>query len=269
MTNFLLTCDDGYNAPGLLASKKAVEDLGDVFVYATEKQQSGGGSRITIGKPIKFYQRRLLDGTPCISVDGTPIDTLWLALYHDLKGKKIDLCISGINVGEQISNKSIILSGTCSAAFFAATNGIPSIAIGYVAKDEKIKYIDHNKRKSHDGFEIMFEYHKKVLRAIVRWVLENGMQGADWLNVNIPANPTTRVRVVKTSRIDYYINLLEKKEGEFTIFGYPRSDITFPKETDACEIKDAIVITPCSIDFTHHPSLKRIKRLEDELKLEV
>lgn len=262
---FLLTCDDGYNAPGLLAVKKAVEDLGDVFVYATEKQQTCGGSKLSAFKRVKYYKRKMLDGTPCTSVNGTPIDCIWLALFHDLKDRKIDLCISGINIGQNVSNQSIILSGTFSSAFYTAVSGIPSIAIGYAVEKENMKYLEYSSR-NHEGFEHVFEFPKKVVRTIVEWILENGMGGTKLWNINIPSKPTKKVRVVRMSEVGYYDNRVTKTENDFFIYGHPKST-EFPKDTDTFGIKDSIVITPCTIDFTHIPSLQKLKKIEKQLKI--
>lgn len=263
LVRFLLTCDDGYNSPGLLASKKAVENLGEVYVYATETQNTAGGSKMTVNKPVKYYKRKLLDGTECISVDGTPVDVVRLALLHDLKDKKPDFVISGINIGEQISNSAIIMSGTCSAAFMASCMGIPSLAFGYTPDNEEIKYIHHT---NHNGFEHMFDFPQKVEEKIVKWVLKNNLMGADWLNINIPTKKTDKIKVVHAIRDGYYDNGIDKKKDHFFNIGLPFKNKTFPEDSDAEWIKNAVTIVPCHVDFTDHEKLKRLKVLENELK---
>ena len=48
----LLSNDDGITASGILASKKAVEDLCDTYVVAPETQQSGIGHALTLYEPL-------------------------------------------------------------------------------------------------------------------------------------------------------------------------------------------------------------------------
>ncbi len=264
MVKFLLTCDDGYNSPGLLASKKAVEDLGEVYVYATETQNTAGGSRMTINKPVKYYKRELLDGSECISVDGTPVDVVRLALLHDLVDNKPDFVISGINIGEQISNSAIIMSGTCSAAFMASCFGVPSLAFGYTPENEEIKYIHHT---DHEGFEHMFDFPQKVEEKIMKWVLNNGLMGADWWNINIPTKRSKKVKIVNAIRTGYYDDGIDKKKEYFLNIGLPYKNKKFPENSDAKCIKNAVTIVPCHADFTDHQTLKRLKVLENELKI--
>ena len=44
----LISNDDGVNASGILAAKKAVEDLCETIIVAPETQQSGIGHALTL-----------------------------------------------------------------------------------------------------------------------------------------------------------------------------------------------------------------------------
>ncbi|MBL7170154.1 MAG: 5'/3'-nucleotidase SurE [Candidatus Aenigmarchaeota archaeon] len=265
MVRFLLTCDDGWNAPGLLASKKAVEDLGEVHIYATEEQHTGSGSKGTFFKPVKFYQKKMLDNHPVISIEGTPVDAVAFGI-SELKNKKIDLVISGINIGENISTPSFFMSGTCSAAFFAASRGIPSIAVSLKHEKEEEKYNDF---KNHDGFENTFDFSVKALKKIVEFILKNGLNTKGYWNINIPSHKTSKIMFVKSSTKPYYKDNVDKNSDTFVLSGLPVSHDKFLEDTDAGALKDSITITPIDLDFTDHSSLKRMKKLENELKLEV
>ena len=48
--NILISNDDGVFAPGILALKQAIEDLGNVTVVAPDKNNSSVGRRLTLFK---------------------------------------------------------------------------------------------------------------------------------------------------------------------------------------------------------------------------
>jgi len=53
----LITNDDGVNSSGIMAAKKAVEDLGTIDVVAPATQQSGIGHALTLFEPIRSQQQ--------------------------------------------------------------------------------------------------------------------------------------------------------------------------------------------------------------------
>ena len=62
------------------------------------------------------------------AVEGTPADSVKIAVHTLLENRKIDLLISGINQGANTAI-NIIYSGTVSAATEGTILGIPSIAM--------------------------------------------------------------------------------------------------------------------------------------------
>ena len=94
----LLSNDDGVTASGILAAKKAVEDLCDVCVVAPERQQSGIGHAITLYEPIRLNEFTLKDGSMGYGISGTPTDAVTIGLFQ-LLDEKPDIMISGINTG--------------------------------------------------------------------------------------------------------------------------------------------------------------------------
>ena len=51
----LITNDDGYNASGLTSLVESVKDLGEVFIVAPDRPQSGMGHAITVNDPLKCF----------------------------------------------------------------------------------------------------------------------------------------------------------------------------------------------------------------------
>lgn len=110
---FLLTNDDGYNAPGILLLKDKLLKYGEVVIVAPDKHMSGKASSITLGEWLKVDK---IDDTT-FAVHGTPTDCTNLALaglYIDC-----DVVVSGCNNGPNLSY-DVLLSGTIGACFGAA-----------------------------------------------------------------------------------------------------------------------------------------------------
>jgi 5'-nucleotidase len=63
----LLTNDDGVHAPGLWAAARALRQVGEVFVVAPDREQSGVGSSLTLRSPLRI-RGLLVD--PYLSDDG-------------------------------------------------------------------------------------------------------------------------------------------------------------------------------------------------------
>src|ERR1700753_3374803 len=165
----LVVNDDGITAPGIKALMDVMKDLGRVVVVAPDSPQSGMGHAITIGKPLRFDKVDIYEGVEMYRCSGTPVDCVKLAVNSVFKGKKPDLCVSGINHG--LNNSiNVLYSGTMSAAVEGAIESIPSI--GY----------------SLDDFTLQadFSHCIKFVKTIAGQVLKNGLPAATLLNVNFP-----------------------------------------------------------------------------------
>ena len=111
----LISNDDGITASGILASKKAVEDLCDIYVVAPQTQQSGIGHALTLYEPLRVNEYTLKDGSVGYGVSGTPTDAVTLALFEIMK-ETPDIMISGINTGFNLGQAELTTSGTLGAA---------------------------------------------------------------------------------------------------------------------------------------------------------
>jgi 5'-nucleotidase len=130
----LLTNDDGWNAPGLLALHEAARSLGDCRVIAPEEAQSGCGHRVTTHGPILLRR----PNAHCIAVSGTPADCVRLALYQLAPG--VDWVLSGINAGGNLG-MDVHHSGTVAAVREGAIHGIAGIALSqYIARGRPIDW---------------------------------------------------------------------------------------------------------------------------------
>ena len=97
--------------------------LGEVSVVAPDAERSAVGHAITTITPLRVKEVTLEDGLVGYAVNGTPADSVKLAVGAILK-ERPDLVVSGINLGPNTAT-NIIYSGTVSAATEARILGIP------------------------------------------------------------------------------------------------------------------------------------------------
>lgn len=165
----LVVNDDGITAPGIKVLIEEMLKIGKVVVVAPDSPQSGMGHAITIGRPLRLDQIDLYEGVEMYKCSGTPVDCVKLAVHKVFKGKKPDLCVSGINHG--LNNSiNVLYSGTMSAAVEGAIEGIPSI--GFSLDDF--------------SYHADFEGCRSYVRAVAEQVLKNGLALGTLLNVNFP-----------------------------------------------------------------------------------
>ncbi len=179
----LVTNDDGITAKGIATLVDIVRPLGEVVVVAPDSPQSGQGHAITIKDPLRLKPSKQFEGIVAFECSGTPVDCVKLANNVALKGRQIDLCVSGINHGSNAA-VNILYSGTMSAAMEASLEGINSI--GFSLLD-----FSHNAD---------FEQSRKFVTKIIKDVLEKGLEECNLLNVNIPKLPEAEIKGIKVCR---------------------------------------------------------------------
>lgn len=166
---FVLTNDDGIDAPGIWALQAALKlALGDAgTVVAPQAHHSGCSHQVTSNRPIQVIQRAVGE----YAIAGTPADCTRLALRHLCPEAKFVL--SGINAGGNLG-ADVYVSGTVAAVREAALNRVPGIAFSHFM--QRGRTID---------WEVAARLAAKVLAAVL--VLP-GKPGTFW-NVNLPHLP--------------------------------------------------------------------------------
>ena len=124
--HLLVSNDDGYLAPGLLALVKALKPLGKITVIAPEQNHSGASNSLTLSRPLSVHRVAGGERDGFLFVNGTPTDCVHIALTGFLQ-EMPDLVISGINQGENMG-EDVLYSGTVAAAIEGVMFGIPAIA---------------------------------------------------------------------------------------------------------------------------------------------
>ncbi|WP_405275487.1 5'/3'-nucleotidase SurE [Methanobrevibacter sp.] len=249
----LISNDDGITASGILAAKKAVDDLCDTYVVAPEQQQSGIGHALTLNEPLRINEHTLRDGSIGYGVTGTPTDAVTLALF-EIMDEKPDIMISGINTGFNLGKAELTTSGTIGAAIEAASFNIPAIAISLEVTRDDLKF-------DTGEVEIDFDFAGKMLKKIAKIIIKKGLpEGIDLLNVNIPANPINEefevVKLGKRMFVPVIDKRMDPREKPYYWIGGDPYESDEPG-TDGHGLRKVrkTTITPLKIDLTSDMSL--------------
>ncbi len=117
--HILLSNDDGYSAPGLIALADALREYADITVVAPERNRSGASNSLTLDRPLHAIKT----AGGFIKVDGTPTDCVHLAITGLLE-REPDMVFAGINHGANLGD-DVIYSGTVAAATEGRFLGLP------------------------------------------------------------------------------------------------------------------------------------------------
>lgn len=193
----LITNDDGVRSPGLRAAAAAAAQFGDVLVAAPQSQQTGMSRSLSPGPDTGVIEATTVAiqgrAYPAYGIHASPA----LCVVHavlELTQRPPDLCISGVNYGENIG-RTISASGTVGAALEASAFGIPALAVSRGAP------LDMHRASNFDQLD--WAASQSVIRRFVPLVLERGLpEGVDALNINVPdnADEETEVRFTRQSR---------------------------------------------------------------------
>jgi 5'-nucleotidase len=248
----LITNDDSIVAPGIRNLVEAARKFGEVVVVAPDSPQSAKGHAITINEILRIQKVDVFEGIESYTCSGTPVDCVKMAKHTVLKGRTIDLCISGINHGSNAS-VNIMYSGTMSAAMEAAMEGIK--AIGFSLCDF--------------SFEADFTATRHYASQMIAWALENNMDECKLLNVNIPKLPLSEIKGVKVCRQaeakwseDFLENTDPTGKKYYWLTGKFNCDDR-AHDTDIWALDNGYIsIVPCHHDLTQHKALNYYKTLE-------
>ena len=252
MVKILLSNDDGVNAPGIFAAKKALEDLGDIIVVAPDDEHSGLGRSLTVMKPLKINKTKLKDGSLAYGVSGTPSDSVSLGI-HQIMDEKPDIVIAGINLGRNICKSEITKSGTVGACLEGVNSGIPSIAASLSIDMNDVKF-ENNQLKFIK--EPNFEFAAEILHKITKKVLNKGLpQGVDLLNLNIPSYQSSdEINITSLAEKMFHTDIITQKdenEEEYYLIS-PNMIKNYEKDTDGYALLNnkTVSLTPLRYDMT-------------------
>ncbi len=189
----LLSNDDGYQAPGIVALARALSAFADVEVVAPEHNNSAKSNALTLNAPL--YVHRAAPGVRY--VNGTPADCVHIALTG-LLDYRPDLVVSGINNGANMGDDTIY-SGTVGAAMEGYLFGIPGIAFSLTEKGWA--HLDTAAALAAELVRALRPAAEAHRRAMADAAPDAAHPGPWLLNVNIPSLPREAIRGFKVARL--------------------------------------------------------------------
>ena len=253
----LVTNDDGIFAQGLWILVKELKSIAQVVVAAPDREQSAIGTAVTLRQPLRAQKMRpVVPGVETYSVEGTPADSVILALDKLAKGK-IDLVVSGINHGANLGD-DVLISGTVGAALQGYLHGLPAVAISVVFGDNL--HLDNAAR---------------LAALLVKKIDTNALPTNTFLNVNLPNLPLTEIKGAKVTRLaseSHTDTVEESHDGRRTYYWLIRQGINkdTDKKTDIWAIEQGnISITPLHTSLLNKPSPPIPKNLCPDLLREL
>ncbi len=161
---FILTNDDGIDAPGLRALEAAARQVGEVIVVAPAEAHSGCSHRVTTNALIRVHPA----GTDRIAVEATPADCVRVARHRF--GPEPAWVLSGVNEGGNLG-ADVHHSGTVAAVREAVLHGWTGAA-----------FSQYKRKGMAIDWQRVAEWVLPVLRDLTARPVE---PGAFW-NVNLP-----------------------------------------------------------------------------------
>ena len=253
----LVTNDDGIFAQGLWILVKELKSIAQVVVAAPDREQSAIGTAVTLRQPLRAQKMRpVVPGVETYSVEGTPADSVILALDKLAKGK-IDLVVSGINHGSNLGD-DVLISGTVGAALQGYLHGLPAVAISVAFGDNL--HLDNAAR---------------LAALLVKKIDTNALPTNTFLNVNLPNLPLTEIKGAKVTRLaseSHTDTVEESHDGRRRYYWLIRQGINkdTDKKTDIWAIEQGnISITPLHTSLLNKPSPPIPKNLCPDLLREL
>jgi len=224
---------------------RALQEIGDVFVVAPDRERTAVAHSITLHRPLRVEKIR----KNAYAVDGTPADCVHLGLSFFLP-ERPHLVVSGINKGGNLGD-DVTYSGTVSAAFEGTLLGIPSFAISLVSR-------------SH------FKFHPAARFAVrlARQVAKKGLPGNTLLNVNVPNVTEKEIKSYKITRQRQWTHdgggavvKVDPRGRKYYWIGEGPLSFDQKGDTDFKAVSDSYIsITPLHLDLTNYASIRQLKK---------
>jgi 5'-nucleotidase len=259
----LLTNDDGIEAAGLQALRRALLEIPDVelAVIAPDGNRSAMARSITTRRPLWVQEVDFDDGTVGYATDGTPVDCVRLANLGLIKGFKAELVVSGINHGSNLGD-DITYSGTVAAALEAIVLGLPGIA---VSQQSSALELDFRAGAGFD-FSLAASFTARLIAELRSVPLPRGTL----LNINVPGASPDGVEVARLGKRIYRDELAlvdedpdhDRPRRLYRIYG----DASYERDETGTDLQAVangkIAVTPIHFDLTDKEGLTALQRYD-------
>jgi 5'-nucleotidase len=253
----LITNDDGIQASGLHALRRALQQVPEVEVHviAPDSNRSATARSITTRSPLWVQEIEFADGRRGFATEGTPVDCVRFADLG-LLGRRPDLIVSGINHGSNLGD-DITYSGTVAAALEGIVLGIPAVAI---SQQSAAREMDFRLGREFD-FAVAAGFAAELLRRLA----EDPLPADTLLNINCPAGGVEGVEVTHLGKRLYNdeLKLVEEDPDEgrrrYEIYGFEPSFEDEGGSDLSAVAQGRISITPVHFDLTDRAGLDRLR----------
>src|SRR5437588_1073428 len=204
----LLTNDDGIEAAGLQALRKALLEVPgvDLAVIAPDGNRSAMARSITTRRPLWVQEVDFGDGTIGYATDGTPVDCVRLARLGLVEGFEAEIVVSGINHGSNLGD-DITYSGTVAAALEAIVLGLPGIAVSQQSSALELDF--------RAGEAFRFDVAAAFVARLVAELEDVPLPEGTLLNINVPGAHPEGVEVARLGKRIYRdeLSLVDQGSG--------------------------------------------------------
>lgn len=268
MLNVLLTNDDGLEADGLQALRRALLEVEGVrlVTIAPDGNRSAMARSITTRRPLWVEEVSFSDGTVGYATDGTPVDCVRLARLGLVDDFEAQLVVAGINHGANLGD-DITYSGTVAAALEGVVLGLPAIAVSQQSKGRSLDF------RYDGGFD--FGVAAGFVARLVERLEEVPMPTGTLLNVNVPAGEPEGVEVASLGKRIYRdeLKVAPHVDGSPTrqrywIYGADPGFHDEPGTDLAVVASGRIAVTPIHFDLTDRPGLEALREFDLRALLE-
>ncbi|HET9911833.1 MAG TPA: 5'/3'-nucleotidase SurE [Anaerolineales bacterium] len=249
--HILVTNDDGVQAPGLLALVQAMRQIGQVTVFAPDRNWSASGHVKTLERPLRVHETMLADGTTAFTSDGAPSDCVALPLLGFTD--KVDLVVSGINPNSNIGH-DVTYSGTVTAAMEAVIAGVPGIAFSLASQDKPT------------GAVTDYGPAAQMAKLVVEKVIKGEMLEGVLLNVNIPYLNVEAIKGILVTRqgLRVYRDALDRRVDPrgrpyYWIGGEAPTGVDEEGTDVGALFAGYVSVTPLQLDMTSYKALDVLK----------
>lgn len=239
----LLTNDDGVQAEGINILYKDLRKHHDLVVVAPDREQSATSHSLTLSRPLRMHKY----ADDFYSCDGTPTDSVLLAVLKVLDHTKPDMVISGINHGANMG-EDVMYSGTVAAAIEGSQLGIPSLAVSMV-----------------DPRGADFRGAAGFIRRFIKLYPQLDLKPTTILNINFPGQVTDGFKKHEFTSLGsrVYDDIIEERTDPRGLFYYWIAGRPLWKMTDGTDVvavkNGAVSITPIHFHFTDVDALAGLR----------
>jgi len=257
----LLTNDDGIEAEGLQALRRALLDVPgiELVVIAPDGERSAMARSITTRRPLWVERIDFGDGTHGYATDGTPVDCVRLANLGLVEDFRAELIVSGINHGANLGD-DITYSGTVAAAFEGIVLGLPAIAVSQQSAAREMDF------RLSDRFD--FEEGARFVARVVEEIDDVPLPAGTLLNVNCPGGDAAGVEVTRLGKRIYRdeLTLTDSADPDrpgrrrYWVYGADHGFHDEPGTDLAAVAAGRIAVTPLHFDLTDATGMDALER---------